>query len=282
MWKKRFSLFVAIILIFSITLTGCKGKEDKKVTKEKGKEEPKIEDFPHEITILEPEDPYEENMQMTFTNNSDYIVTEYMLTIELEGEEILFLDDTTVLPGETSPIIKDDGPESGKEEDIKAIEYFIYFQDEEGNKKMLGYDVKSDKSKIVEIPHEKSQEVKEIEKSFDIKDVPYEIEIVSETGSVKVAEGVFENKSDYIVVDYSLEFLLKDENEKTIMGTDDTVLPGETSPKFSVLAPESEKEEDMELLRCYLIIQDEDGKEYDICYDVKLDEYEIFDDLDEY
>jgi len=88
-------------------------------------------------------------------------------------------------------------------------------------------------------------------------------------------EATFTNNSDFTVTGYSLTILLKEENEKTYLGTYDTIMPGETSSKFESFAPESGKEEDMELLRYELNIQDEDGTEYLVEYDVKLEKYEV-------
>ena len=94
-------------------------------------------------------------------------------------------------------------------------------------------------------------------------------------------EATFTNNSNYIVTGYSLTVLLKDENEKTYLSVYDTVKPGETSPKFESFAPESGEEDDMEVLEYELTIQGEDGTEYFVNYDVKLDKYEVIEIVDD-
>lgn len=109
-----------------------------------------------------------------------------------------------------------------------------------------------------------------------VEDLPYEINILEpDSIGTRYMEATFTNNSDFTVTGYSLTILLKEENEKTYLGTYDTIMPGETSSKFESFAPESGKEEDMELLRYELNIQDEDGTEYLVEYDVKLEKYEV-------
>src|SRR5699024_9923867 len=109
-----------------------------------------------------------------------------------------------------------------------------------------------------------------------VEDLPYEINILEpDSIGTRYMEATFTNNSDFTVTGYSLTILLKEENEKTYLGTYDTIMPGETSSKFESFAPESGKEEDMELLRYELNIKDEDGTEYLVEYDVKLEKYEV-------
>lgn len=138
---------------------------------------------------------------------------------------------------------------------------------------------------VSEDSSEDGDEEKEVEKEdslIKVEDLPYEITIL-EPDSIgsRYMEATFTNNSDFTVTGYSLTILLKEENEKTYLSTFDTVLPGETSSKFETFAPESGKEEDMEVLEYEISIQDEDGNEYYVDYDVKLDKYEIFEVLDE-
>jgi len=69
---------------------------------------------------------------------------------------------------------------------------------------------------------------------------------------------------------------LKDKNEKTYLSTYDTVLPGETSPKFVTFAPDTGKKEDMEYLMYEIIVAKEDGTTVHLTYDVKTEKYTWF------
>ncbi len=109
-----------------------------------------------------------------------------------------------------------------------------------------------------------------------VEELPYEITILEKTSAdYRYMEATFTNNSDYVVTEYSLIILLKDENDKTYLTSYDTVLPGEVSPKFDSFGPKSGKKEDIEVLTYDLTIQDENGIEYYIYYDVKLDKYEV-------
>lgn len=113
------------------------------------------------------------------------------------------------------------------------------------------------------------------EPRITVDQLSYEITIL-EPDSIgnRYMEATFTNNSEYPVTGYTLTILLKDEEEKTYLSTYDTVLPGETSPKFETFAPESGKEEDMEILK--FEITGVDGEEdFWIDYDVKLNKYDL-------
>lgn len=108
-----------------------------------------------------------------------------------------------------------------------------------------------------------------------IEEFPQEIKILEpDSIGTRYMEATFTNNTDYAVTEYVVTFLLKDKNEKTYLTTYDTVMPGETSVKMETFAPDSGKEEDMELLRYEIMLQDKEGKEYYVEYDVKLDKYD--------
>lgn len=89
-------------------------------------------------------------------------------------------------------------------------------------------------------------------------------------------EATFTNNSKYAIKGFNVTVLLKDKNEKTYLGTYDTVMPGETSPKFESFAPATGNAEDVEYLQYEITVVDENGEEIYLSYDVKLKTYEWF------
>lgn len=89
-------------------------------------------------------------------------------------------------------------------------------------------------------------------------------------------EATFTNNSKYAIKGFNVTVLLKDKNEKTYLGTYDTVIPGETSPKFESFAPATGNAEDVEYLQYEITVVDENGEEIYLSYDVKLKTYEWF------
>lgn len=140
-----------------------------------------------------------------------------------------------------------------------------------------------------ELNMEKSTDDEEVEDSkadkealITVEELPYEITMLEpDSSGTRYMEATFTNNSNYIVTGYSLTILLKEENEKTYLSIYDTVKPGETSPKFETFAPESGEEDDIEVLEYELTIQGEDGTEYFVNYDVKLDKYEVIEIVDD-
>lgn len=118
-----------------------------------------------------------------------------------------------------------------------------------------------------EEPEEEKEEV-----PINLEDIKPEITILEpdSIGTVYM-EATYTNNSDYPIVGYSLEVLLKDKNEKAYLVNYDTVLPGETSPKFEGFGPETRKPEDYEILKLEVTAKTEEGKLY-IEYDMKLGE----------
>lgn len=144
-----------------------------------------------------------------------------------------------------------------------------------GHKEQLNMDKSTDDEKV-----EDSKADKEV--LITVEELPYEITMLEpDSLGTRYMEATFTNNSNYIVTGYSLTVLLKDENEKTYLSVYDTVKPGETSPKFESFAPESGEEDDMEVLEYELTIQGEDGTEYFVYYDVKLDKYEVIEAVDD-
>lgn len=88
-------------------------------------------------------------------------------------------------------------------------------------------------------------------------------------------EATYTNNSSYTIKSFSLAVLLKDKNDKTYLSCYDTVLPGDTSPKFDAFGPDTQLQSDIEFLECRLRIVDENGDDIFIDYDYKLDTYDV-------
>jgi hypothetical protein len=67
--------------------------------------------------------------------------------------------------------------------------------------------------------------------------------------------------------------LLKDSNKTTYLSDYDTILPGETSPKFNSFGPKSMKMDDIQILKYEITIAKEDGSKTHLEYDNKLKQY---------
>ncbi|MBS4536805.1 hypothetical protein GOQ29_14385 [Clostridium sp. D2Q-14] len=87
-------------------------------------------------------------------------------------------------------------------------------------------------------------------------------------------DATYTNNSEYPIVAYELNVLLKDKNEKVSLSNFDTVMPGETSPKFDSFGPETQDPNDYELLGLEVTAKKEDGTKLYIEYDFKLEEAE--------
>lgn len=85
-------------------------------------------------------------------------------------------------------------------------------------------------------------------------------------------EATFTNNSKYPITSYSAKVLLKDINDTTYLSTYDTVMPGETSPKFESFGPETQDPDDYEILGLEITARTEDGNSLYIDYDFKLEE----------
>ncbi|HHV37883.1 MAG TPA: hypothetical protein GXX70_00110 [Tepidimicrobium sp.] len=94
-------------------------------------------------------------------------------------------------------------------------------------------------------------------------------------------EATYTNNSEYPITGYSVKILLKDENEATYLDIYDTIMPGETSPKFDTFGPETQDPDDYEILTLEVTARTEDGNDLYIDYDFKLDEATWWEDSDE-
>lgn len=85
-------------------------------------------------------------------------------------------------------------------------------------------------------------------------------------------EATYTNNSAYPITAYDMTILLKDTNEKTYLSNYDTVMPGETSPKFDCFGPETLDANDYEILTLEVTARTEGGEDLYIEYDFKLGE----------
>ena len=107
-----------------------------------------------------------------------------------------------------------------------------------------------------------------------LEELPFNVTILEpdSIGTVYM-EATFTNNSKYAIKGFNIAALLKDKNEKTYLGTYDTVMPGETSPKFESFGPETKNPEDIEYLTYDVVVIDDAGKEIYLNYDAKLKKY---------
>lgn len=104
-------------------------------------------------------------------------------------------------------------------------------------------------------------------------EIPHKISILKpdSIGAVYM-EATFTNNSKYPITGYDMTVLLKDKNETAYLTTYDTVMPGETSPKFEGFGPETRDPDDYEITKLQVYARKEDKKTLSIEYDFKLNE----------
>lgn len=129
-------------------------------------------------------------------------------------------------------------------------------------------------------PNVKVEEPKKEEKEqppITIEEVPMNVTIL-EPDSIgnRYMEATFTNNSKYAIKGFNVTVLLKDKNEKTYLSNFDTVMSGETSPKFQTFGPDTGNADDLEYLEYEITVVDESGKEIYLTYDVKLKTYKWY------
>lgn len=124
---------------------------------------------------------------------------------------------------------------------------------------------------------EKEQKEQKEQPPVTIEELPMNVTML-EPDSIgnRYMEATFTNNSKYAIKGFNVTVLLKDKNEKTYLTNYDTIMPGETSPKFETFAPATGNSEDMEYLSYDIIVVDENGEEIYLTYDAKLKTYKWF------
>lgn len=122
-----------------------------------------------------------------------------------------------------------------------------------------------------EIEQEEQEKTEELPIKFE--EIKPEIKILEpdSVGNVYM-EATYTNNSDYPIVGYDMTVLLKDSNEKTYLTNYDTVMPGETSPKFESFGPKTQDPNDYEILKLEVTAKTETGNKLYIEYDFNLNE----------
>lgn len=107
-----------------------------------------------------------------------------------------------------------------------------------------------------------------------VNQVPLDIKILEPNGIGTVwMEATIKNNTNKPILSYSTTVLLKDKNEKTYLSMYDTVMPGETSPKFETFGPQTENMNDIEKLVTEIRLDLGNGKYQKVEYDHKLNKY---------
>lgn len=132
---------------------------------------------------------------------------------------------------------------------------------------------KDNKNKLEETRIDKNK----MEPIVTIEELPLSI-IILEPDSIgtRYLEATYTNNSKNTVQGLNITILLKDKNEKTYLSIYDTVLPGETSPKFVTFAPDTGMVDDIEYVMYEIIAAKGDGTTVHLTYDTKLEKYTWF------
>lgn len=149
-----------------------------------------------------------------------------------------------------------------------------------GEDKKVDDNSKNNANAQVEEKKDEKEEVKKEEKEqppVTIEELPMNVTML-EPDSIgnRYMEATFTNNSKYAIKGFDVTVLLKDKNEKTYLTNYDTIMPGETSPKFETFAPATGNSDDMEYLSYDITVVDENGKEIYLTYDAKLKTYSWF------
>lgn len=130
-----------------------------------------------------------------------------------------------------------------------------------------------DPDKVFNIPNLNGNEQPDGEPPLNLDEIDYDVTIrkPDSIGTVYM-DATYTNNTKYPVTGFSMTVLLKDKNEKTYLSTYDTVMPGETSPKFNCFGPETQDPDDYVILTLEVDARKEDGKKLSVEYDFKLNE----------
>lgn len=131
-----------------------------------------------------------------------------------------------------------------------------------------------------EVVNEEAEEAEDVVVEDDGDQIPIHPDdimmdiIILEPNSIGTVymEATYTNNSKYPITSYTAKVLLKDTNDTTYLSSFDTVMPGETSPKFETFGPDSQDPNDVEVLTLEVIARTEEGNNLYIDYDFKLGE----------
>ena len=102
----------------------------------------KFEEIKPEIKILEPDSTGNVYMEATYTNNSDYPIVGYDMTVLLKdsNEKTYLTNYDTVMPGEISPKFESFGPKTQDPNDYEILKLEVTAKTETGNKLYIEHD----------------------------------------------------------------------------------------------------------------------------------------------
>ena len=131
-----------------------------------------------------------------------------------------------------------------------------------------------------ELAHEEAEEAEDVVVEDDGDQIPIHPDeilmdiTILEPNSIGTVymEATYTNNSKYPITSYTAKVLLNDTNDTTYLTSFDTVMPGETSPKFETFGPDSQDPNDVEVLTLEVIARTEEGNNLYIDYDFKLGE----------
>ena len=131
-----------------------------------------------------------------------------------------------------------------------------------------------------ELTHEEAEEAEDVVVEDDGDQIPIHPDeilmdiTILEPNSIGTVymEATYTNNSKYPITSYTAKVLLNDTNDTTYLTSFDTVMPGETSPKFETFGPDSQDPNDVEVLTLEVIARTEEGNNLYIDYDFKLGE----------
>ncbi len=113
------------------------------------------------------------------------------------------------------------------------------------------------------------------EKAITINQIPFEINILEPDRSGTVyMKSTYANNTQYPITNLFMEVLLKDVNETVFLISNDTILPGQSSPIFEGFGPSTMKKEDYEILSINVVAENPNGKTIYMEYDTRLKKYD--------
>lgn len=283
MLLKKKMVNIAVIAILSTgALVGCSSEENNTSTENKNNTQIVKEDKEAPVLIkelefvdnqmLEPDSIGTRYYVTKFKNNSDKIITNINIELELDNGETTYLSSHDVIkPGDTSAKTQCFGPSTGNLEDMKAKVINIVVIDK--NKQYyIDYDIKLDKYDVLETKYEENKEVSPVA----VKEIEFVNPTVLDPDSIGNVyfKTQFKNNSKLPITSVSIEFEL-DNGETTYLTSFDTLLPGDTSSNAECFGPSTGNLEDMKAKTISIVALNEDKKDVYIDYNIKLNKYDI-------
>ncbi len=113
---------------------------------------------------------------------------------------------------------------------------------------------------------------------FKINDLSFNLSIDTSNPNWVEISGTYTNNSAFSITQIIVTYIDHDTNETEYWGSHDTVLPGETSPTSTgdTIDNLNASLDRMEAIEYRITCNSSSGEEFDVVYDVKLDEYSIY------